>query len=59
MQALKTRSDFFNLVFNRFRGHQWFQVFLIFKQNSFIIIDVILFVMIAPRIAKNFHYLVM
>jgi hypothetical protein len=34
-------------------------VFLIFKQNSFIIIDVILFVMIAPRIAKNFHYLVM
>jgi len=45
MQALKTNIDFFDLVFNQFRDHKWFQVFLIAENNSLTIIDVVPFTM--------------
>jgi hypothetical protein len=38
MQALKTNSDFYDLISQQNKDHQWFQVLLIIEHNSFTII---------------------
>jgi len=40
MQALKTNSDFFDLISQQYKDHQWFQVLLIVEHNSFTIINI-------------------